>query len=84
MCNVLRTQVNAEPHMGSAYTTMAADAITRFQRLQGKRVTLVTGTLLVHTSACLSVLKVVLRMSPEDHDQGYIGAARPPMCEHAS
>ncbi len=36
-------QVNAEPHMGSAYSTMAADAITRFQRLQGKRVTLVTG-----------------------------------------
>lgn len=36
-------QVNAEPHMGSAYSTMAADAIARFQRLQGKRVTLVTG-----------------------------------------
>ena len=30
--------------MGSAYTTMAADAITRYQRLQGKRVTFVTGT----------------------------------------
>ncbi len=30
--------------MGSAYTTMAADAITRFQRLRGKRVTFVTGT----------------------------------------
>lgn len=37
-------QVNAEPHMGSAYTTMAADAITRFQRLKGKRVSFVTGT----------------------------------------
>ena len=42
-------QVNAEPHMGSAYTTMAADAIARFQRLQGKKVTLVTGQLLNHT-----------------------------------
>ncbi|EIE27159.1 methionyl-tRNA synthetase [Coccomyxa subellipsoidea C-169] len=38
------TRVNAEPHMGSAYTTMAADAITRFQRLRGKRVSFVTGT----------------------------------------
>jgi methionyl-tRNA synthetase len=37
-------QVNAEPHMGSAYTTMAADAVARFQRLRGRRVTLVTGT----------------------------------------
>ena len=41
----VHVQVNAEPHMGSAYTTMAADAIARFQRLQGKRVTLVTGQL---------------------------------------
>ncbi|CAL1387313.1 unnamed protein product [Linum trigynum] len=36
--------VNAAPHMGSAYTTIAADAIARFQRLLGKKVILVTGT----------------------------------------
>ncbi|KAJ0973760.1 hypothetical protein J5N97_015725 [Dioscorea zingiberensis] len=36
--------VNAPPHMGSAYTTIAADAIARFQRLLGKRVIFVTGT----------------------------------------
>ncbi|KAJ8475954.1 hypothetical protein OPV22_019681 [Ensete ventricosum] len=36
--------VNAPPHMGSAYTTIAADAIARFQRLLGKRVVFVTGT----------------------------------------
>eukprot|EP00884_Botryococcus_braunii_P015757 jgi/Botrbrau1/2865/Bobra.0036s0010.1 len=36
--------VNAEPHMGSAYTTIAADTIARFQRLCGKQVTFVTGT----------------------------------------
>ncbi|KAJ6820382.1 methionine--tRNA ligase, chloroplastic/mitochondrial isoform X1 [Iris pallida] len=36
--------VNAPPHMGSAYTTIAADAIARFQRLLGKKVILVTGT----------------------------------------
>lgn len=36
--------VNALPHIGSAYTTMAADAIARWQRLQGKDVLLITGT----------------------------------------
>lgn len=36
--------VNAPPHMGSAYTTIAADAIARFQRLLGKKVVFITGT----------------------------------------
>jgi len=36
--------VNALPHIGSAYTTIAADAIARWQRLQGKSVLLITGT----------------------------------------
>ncbi|KAM1019974.1 hypothetical protein ACFX13_042027 [Malus domestica] len=36
--------VNAPPHLGSAYTTIAADAIARFQRLLGKKVIFVTGT----------------------------------------
>ncbi|MEB3178146.1 MAG: methionine--tRNA ligase, partial [Nostocaceae cyanobacterium] len=36
--------VNALPHIGSAYTTMAADALTRFQRLQGRSALLITGT----------------------------------------
>ncbi|GFY83618.1 methionyl-tRNA synthetase [Actinidia rufa] len=36
--------VNAPPHMGSAYTTIAADAIARFQRLLGKKVIFITGT----------------------------------------
>lgn len=36
--------VNALPHIGSAYTTIAADAIARFQRLLGKPVLFVTGT----------------------------------------
>jgi cysteinyl-tRNA synthetase len=30
--------------MGSAYPTIAADAIARFQRLQGRQVTFITGT----------------------------------------
>lgn len=36
--------VNDLPHIGSAYTTMAADAVARFERLRGKSVLLITGT----------------------------------------
>jgi methionyl-tRNA synthetase len=36
--------VNDVPHIGSAYTTIAADAVARFQRLLGNRVLLITGT----------------------------------------
>jgi methionyl-tRNA synthetase len=36
--------VNDVPHIGSAYTTMAADAIARFKRLEEKAVLLITGT----------------------------------------
>ncbi|MEM7725231.1 MAG: methionine--tRNA ligase [Cyanobacteria bacterium P01_A01_bin.45] len=36
--------VNDLPHIGSAYTTMAADAVARFQRLLGNEVLLITGT----------------------------------------
>ncbi|GFQ07326.1 methionine--tRNA ligase [Phtheirospermum japonicum] len=36
--------VNSPPHMGSAYTTIAADSIARFQRLLGKKVIFITGT----------------------------------------
>ena len=36
--------VNARPHIGSAYTTMAADALARFAALRGDAVLLVTGT----------------------------------------
>ncbi|MBE9041349.1 methionine--tRNA ligase [Oscillatoriales cyanobacterium LEGE 11467] len=36
--------VNGLPHIGSAYTTIAADAIARFQKLRGRSVLLITGT----------------------------------------
>ena len=36
--------VNDLPHIGSAYTTMVADAVARFQRMRGKSVLLITGT----------------------------------------
>jgi methionyl-tRNA synthetase len=36
--------VNALPHIGSAYTTVAADVVARFHRLMGYSVSFVTGT----------------------------------------
>jgi len=36
--------VNAAPHIGHAYTTIAAEAIARFKRMQGFEVVLTTGT----------------------------------------
>lgn len=36
--------VNALPHIGSAYTTIAADVMARYKRLQGKSVRMITGT----------------------------------------
>ena len=36
--------VNAAPHIGHAYTTIAADTIKRWKRMQGYDVVLATGT----------------------------------------
>ncbi|TSD04210.1 MAG: Methionine--tRNA ligase, partial [Parcubacteria group bacterium Athens0714_12] len=36
--------VNDKPHIGHAYTTLAADVLTRFFRAQGKEVFFLTGT----------------------------------------
>ena len=36
--------VNARPHVGSAYPTIAADVLARFQRLRGNSVLFITGT----------------------------------------
>jgi methionyl-tRNA synthetase len=36
--------VNGEPHLGHAYTTIAADVVARFQRLDGYDVRFLTGT----------------------------------------
>jgi methionyl-tRNA synthetase len=35
--------VNDKPHLGSAYTTLACDALARFQRLKGEEVVFITG-----------------------------------------
>lgn len=36
--------VNAKPHIGTAYTTIAADTLARFMRLDGRPVKFLTGT----------------------------------------
>ena len=36
--------VNARPHIGHAYTTVAADVVARYQRLRGRDVLFATGT----------------------------------------
>ncbi|MBN1793494.1 MAG: methionine--tRNA ligase [Candidatus Omnitrophica bacterium] len=36
--------VNAEPHIGHAYTNIAADCISRYERLRGREVFFLTGT----------------------------------------
>lgn len=36
--------VNAKPHIGHAYTTIAADVLARFHRLQGDKTFFLTGT----------------------------------------
>jgi len=36
--------VNAEPHLGHAYTTIVADALSRFYRLYGRETYFLTGT----------------------------------------
>ncbi len=36
--------VNAQPHLGHAYTTIVADTYSRFRRLQGEKVRFQTGT----------------------------------------
>ncbi|MDO5329085.1 MAG: methionine--tRNA ligase [Coriobacteriia bacterium] len=35
--------VNAAPHLGTAYTTIAADCVARYQRMNGNKVAFVTG-----------------------------------------
>ena len=36
--------VNGDPHLGHAYTTIAADILARYNRLKGKKVFFLTGT----------------------------------------
>ena len=57
--------VNAAPHMGSAYPTIAADALARFYRMYGRKVRFVTGTDEHGEKIALAAEK--RGMSPQDH-----------------
>ena len=62
--------VNALPHVGSAYTTMAADALARFYRLQGRPTLLITGT--DEHGQKIERTAEQLGRSPQDHCDGVV------------
>jgi methionyl-tRNA synthetase len=57
--------VNDLPHIGSAYTTIAADVVARFHRLQGKPVLMITGT--DEHGQKIQRTAEALGRSPQDH-----------------
>ncbi|MGQ9731576.1 MAG: methionine--tRNA ligase [Candidatus Zipacnadales bacterium] len=57
--------VNAQPHIGHAYTTIAADALARFHRLLGENVLFLTGTD-EHGQKNLEAAKAA-GVSPQEH-----------------
>ncbi len=63
--------VNDVPHIGSAYTTMAADAIARWHRLQGNDVLLITGT--DEHGQKIQRTAAQLNKAPQDHCDEIVG-----------
>ena len=57
--------VNGRPHIGHAYTTIAADTAARYQRLLGKKVYFITGTD-EHGQKVLEKARE-RKMSPQEH-----------------
>jgi len=57
--------VNDVPHIGSAYTTIAADVIARFHRLQGIPALMITGT--DEHGQKIQRTAEALGRSPQDH-----------------
>jgi hypothetical protein len=65
---------HAAPHMGSAYPTIAADVMARFHRLQGRRVTFITGTDEHGEKIALAAEK--RGMQPEEHCDDIVASYR--------
>ncbi|KAF5840719.1 tRNA synthetases class I (M)-domain-containing protein [Dunaliella salina] len=63
--------VNAAPHMGSAYSTIAADTAARFQRLKGRHVRFVTGT--DEHGEKIAAAALSNGMSPQQHCDHIVG-----------
>lgn len=57
--------VNAAPHMGSAYPTIAADVLARYHRLTGRKVRYVTGT--DEHGEKIALAAAAQGMSPQQH-----------------
>lgn len=57
--------VNAAPHMGSAYPTIAADVLARYQRLAGRKVRYITGT--DEHGEKIALAAAAQDMSPQQH-----------------
>lgn len=70
--------VNAKPHLGHAYTTMAADAMIRFQKLMGRKTFFLTGTdehgdkIVRATQARQATLQARPEAEPEAQLQTYV------------
>lgn len=60
----------AEPHMGGAYSTIAADVIARYYRMRGARVRFVTGTDEHGEKIAESAAKA--GVSPQSHCDGIV------------
>ena len=63
--------VNGSPHIGHAYTTIAADTITRYHRLNGRKTRFVTGTD-EHGQKVLEAAEA-RGMSPKEHCDDLVG-----------
>jgi methionyl-tRNA synthetase len=57
--------VNDLPHIGHAYTTMAADVLARFYRLHGRQVMMITGT--DEHGQKIERTALAQEVSPQDH-----------------
>eukprot|EP00882_Tetradesmus_deserticola_P008282 GHRQ01008732.1.p1 GENE.GHRQ01008732.1~~GHRQ01008732.1.p1 ORF type:complete len:258 (+),score=55.80 GHRQ01008732.1:597-1370(+) len=64
--------VNAKPHMGSSYPTIAADVLARFQRLLGKRVRFLTGT--DEHGEKIALAAAARSMTPQEHCDNIVQA----------